>query len=126
MYLTTDPIAPWSLVVIAGVAVVALTLWAYARRLRGVSGRRPWVALGLRLAAVLLYLLAALRPTVVVLQRIQQTASLVVLVDDSTSMAITDERGGQSRWDAARAAVDRAREALKGRPPGLDVKFFGF
>ena len=59
--------------------VVVLTLWAYARKLRGTTGRWRWVALGLRLLALLLCLLAALRPSVILQEKKQQAASLVFL-----------------------------------------------
>ena len=51
---TVDPIAPWPVVVIAGLVILGLTLWAYSRKLRGSQGRWRWVALALRLAAIAL------------------------------------------------------------------------
>src|SRR4051812_22263294 len=112
MYVTLDPIAPWPAIAIVAIGVTSLTLYAYHLRLRAASGRWKWVALGLRIAAVLLCLLAALRPTLVLIQRVKQRASLVFLIDDSTSMAITDERGGQSRWDAERKALEPVPEIV--------------
>jgi uncharacterized membrane protein len=121
-----SPIGPWLLVVMAALAVVVLTLWAYRQRLQGTSGRWRWVALGLRLAAVLLCVLAALRPSVVLTKKVKQTATLIFLIDSSTSSLITDEVRGQSRWEVARKAVEVAREAVKKLGPGLDSKFYRF
>src|SRR6478735_6854576 len=85
---TFDPIAPWPVLVAFAALIVGLTLWAYARRLRGTSGAWRWFALGLRLVAILLCFLAALRPSVVLQEKKRQAASLVFLVDTSSSMLI--------------------------------------
>ncbi len=66
------------------------------------------VALSLRLLALLLCLLAALRPSVVVKEKKRQGASIVFLLDDSTSMLLSDEVGGKTRWDVARRTLDDA------------------
>ena len=76
-----SPIGPWPLLLGAAVAVTVLTLWAYSRRLKGTDGRWRYVAVTLRLLALLLCLLAALRPSVFLNEKKKQDASLVVLVD---------------------------------------------
>src|SRR5262245_35385693 len=86
-----NPIEPVWLLVSACLAVVILTLWAYGRKMRGTKGRWRWVALGLRLMAVLLCLLAALRPSVILQEKKRQAAALVFLIDTSTSMNMADE-----------------------------------
>src|SRR5271157_4783329 len=106
-----NPIGPWPLLVGAAVAVLFLTLWAYMRKLRGSSGGWRWVALGLRLLALLLCLLAALRPS-------------VFLLDSSTSMTLSDEVRGQTRWAVARKALEQALETAKSLGPNLEVKTY--
>ena len=115
-----NPIGPWPVLVGAAVAVLFLTLWAYMRKLRGSSGGWRWVALGLRLLALLLCLLAALRPSVILQEKKRQAASLVFLLDSSTSMTLGDEVRGQTRWAVARKALDQALETAKiaGPQPG--------
>ena len=126
MSVSFSPIGPWPVVVLAALAVMLLTIWAYRARMRGTSGRWRWLALGLRLAAVLLCLIAALRPSVLILQKKNQPASLVFLIDSSSSMGINDEVGAQSRSGVALKILGRARAALKKLPPMLDVKFYRF
>ena len=121
-----SPIGPWPLVVLAAVAVTVLTLWAYRHRLQTTTGRWRWLALGLRLAAVLLCLLAAVRPSVVLMQKVKQSATILFLIDSSTSMLLTDEVRGQSRWDVARKGLTQARDAVKKLGPGLEAKFYRF
>jgi uncharacterized membrane protein len=121
-----NPIGPWPLLFGAAVAVLVLTLWAYSRRLKGTDGRWRYVALTLRLLALLLCLLAALRPSVFVDEKKKQDASIVVLLDTSTSMQFGDEVRSQSRWDVAVQAVKQAREFAKTLGPELDLKIYGF
>jgi len=116
----------WVFVIGAVGAVTFLTLWAYNRRLRGTTGRWRWFALTLRLLALFLCLLAALRPSVIFKEKKRQAASIVVLVDDSTSMLIQDEVRGQSRWDVAQQTIPTVKEFAKTLGPDLETRFFGF
>jgi hypothetical protein len=123
---TVSPIGSWPVLVVAALAVTALTLWAYSRRLKGSSGRWRWFALGLRLLAVLLCLMAALRPTVFLKEKKKQKASVAVLLDTSSSMLIGDEVGGKTRWDVAQQAIKEARQFAKTLGPDLDFRFYRF
>ena len=69
---SVSPIVPWPILVGVIVTVTVLTLWAYRRRLRGTSGGWRWVALSLRLLAIFLCLLAALRPSVTLQEKKKQ------------------------------------------------------
>ncbi len=126
MSLAFSPIAPWPIMAVLAIAVMGPTLWAYHARLRGTSGRWQWLALGLRLAAVLLTLFGAARPAAVVLKKVKQAASVVFLVDASESMGIADEAAGRSRWNVARSMLDESLLTLKKRAPSLDVKVYLF
>ncbi len=121
-----SPIGPWPLLVAASLVVLWLTLWAYSLRLKGTSGRWRLVALSLRLLALLLCLLAALRPSVVVKEKKRQGASIVFLLDDSTSMLLSDEVGGKTRWDVARRTLDDALKIAKNLSRDLDTKVYRF
>jgi hypothetical protein len=121
-----NPIEPWWLLAGAALAVLILTLWAYARKMHGTRGAWRWVALGLRLLAILLCLLAALRPSVILQEKKRQAASLVFLLDSSSSMTFGDEIRGQSRWDVARKALEQALETAKSLGPNLEVKSYRF
>jgi uncharacterized membrane protein len=121
-----SPIGPWPLLVGASLIVLWLTLWAYSLRLRGTSGRWRLIALSLRLLALLLCLLAALRPSVVIKEKKRQGASIVFLLDDSTSMLIGDEVRGKTRWSVARQTLDDALKIAKNLSHDLDVKYYRF
>ncbi len=117
-----DPIAPWPLIALAALVIVGLTLWAYRKRLRGTTGRWRWVALGLRLAAVLLCVLAALRPSMLILRKLKQTATVVFLTDVSKSMSLGGEAAGQTRYQAARNTLEQGMEAVKSLGPDTVAK----
>ena len=53
--ISVSPIVPWPILIGTVLAVTVLTLLAYRRRLRGTSGTWRWVALSLRLLALLLW-----------------------------------------------------------------------
>lgn len=126
MKISFNPIGPWLVVALAALVVMVLTVWAYQQKLRGTSGRWRWFALGLRLAAVLLCLIAALRPSVVLQEKKKQPAALIFLLDRSRSMVFTDEKNGQSRWARAQEAMKEARQAADALGPDIQVKFYRF
>ncbi len=117
-----DPIAPWPIIALAAVVIVGLTLWAYRKKLRGTSGRWRWVALGLRMAAVALCVLAALRPSLLILKKEKQAATVLFLEDISSSMDLGGEAGGQSRFQAAEKALKQGREAVKSLGSDVSAK----
>ena len=114
------------LLALAAVAVLALTIWAYRSQLRGSSGAWRWIAFGLRIAAVLLCLIAALRPSLMIDEKKKQQSVVLFLIDSSESMTSGDEVGGQTRWDVARKALDSGRKSVDGKSKDLEVKAFRF
>lgn len=123
---TIDPIITWPALVVLGAVLVGLTLWAYRRRLQGSTSPLRWVALGLRLAAVALCLFAASKPSLVMMRKVKQATSLVFMIDNSSSMGITDEAGDRSRFEAARKALDDGRRVVEKLGEKVQVKAFAF
>ena len=121
-----SPIFPWPVLSVILLVVTGLTVWAYRRRLSGASSRWRWLALGLRLMALLLCLMAALRPSVMLQEKKRQAASLVFLIDSSSSMSIGDEVNGKSRWDVGIDAFKQAKEFASNLGPDLDAKSYRF
>jgi uncharacterized membrane protein len=123
---SVSPIVPWPVLIGVIGTVTVLTLWAYRRKLRGTRGAWRWFALSLRLLAILLCLLAALRPSVALKAKERQKASIVYLFDRSSSMNFGDEAGGKTRWAVASETLEQARAEAKKLGPDLEVKFFAF
>ncbi len=126
MSISLNPIGPWPVVAAASLAVMILTIWAYRQRLRGSTGGWRWLALGLRLAAVLLCLLAALRPSVNLPVKKRQAAAVLFLLDRSRSMEIGDELNGQTRMQVARKAVEEARKSVAEKSKDFEVRTYTF
>src|SRR3954453_18835333 len=119
MSVSFNPVGSWLVVAVFAVGVTALTVWAYSLRMRGTTGAWRWVALGLRLAAVLLCLIAALRPTLVFQKKQKQPSTLIFLSDASQSMEVNDEVRGQKRWEVARKTLAQALDTARTLGAGL-------
>jgi uncharacterized membrane protein len=116
--LTVDPAWPWSLrtwgapaLLLVALLLTVLTVWTY-RGVPGVSRRRIGVVLGLRLAALLLAVLAVARPSVASRESLKTPSTLVFLLDASESMTIQDEYGNYSRWEVLRRTLDKCGPVL--------------
>jgi uncharacterized membrane protein len=117
--LTTDPTWPWSLswfgpvgLLLLALLLTGLTVWTYLG-VTGATFRRVTVVLALRLGALLLALLAVMRPALAFRDDLHVPSLLLVAADSSESMTIQDEFDGQSRWDALRRSLHRAEPALR-------------
>jgi hypothetical protein len=123
---SANPIFPWPVVAIAALVVIALTVWAYLPRVKASPGFKSKLALGLRLAAVLVCFFAMARPSVLFLEKKKQKSTVVVLADRSSSMSITDEVRGQSRWSLVRKRLEETRRTAKNMKDKLDFQFYTF
>jgi len=91
--LSFSPPWPAALVVLAALVAAGLAVWSYRRTaVAGTPVRARALLLGLRLLAVLVVFLCLLRPVLVVRAVEPQRNFLAVLVDDSRSMTIADDR----------------------------------
>jgi uncharacterized membrane protein len=118
------PVIGWWFVVPVAVVLLAL-LWFGPGRDRAGRGRRAVLAF-LRVLVILLVLLAMLRPTLVWTKITKQAATLLVLVDRSRSMLVTDMVGKKSRWDAAQAALRDSLPDFDELAKDLEIKFYEF
>lgn len=108
--------------VLLGCVLLGLLLFGPSRD-RTSRGRRILLGL-LRLLVIVLVLLAMLRPTLVWTKISKQAATLLVLVDRSRSMRVTDMVGKKSRWDAAQAALRDSLPAFDKLAKDLEIKFY--
>jgi len=121
---SVDPIGgPWFFLAIAGLLVLVLLVGPSKRRL---SVRQRSILVGLRAGSALLLLFAMLRPTLVATEIRKLPGSLVLMLDSSRSMQITDSVGGNSRWDALRASIASASDELAELAESWDIKIYRF
>ncbi|TQS91693.1 VWA domain-containing protein [Arthrobacter sp. TS-15] len=113
--MTFAPLVPWPLLALACVALLSFTAWTLVLRKRS-RPQQPWKPAALRSAAVLLLLLAALRPGWTGGQAQTGTADLDVffVVDTSTSMAAEDYKGTSPRLSGVQQDVMAIAKELAG------------
>jgi hypothetical protein len=108
---------------IVGVAAsVLLALLAVSPNFGRLSRSRKLALAALRLLVVFLLVFALLRPTRVQTVTRTEPATLIVLADRSRSMSQPHLAGGQTRWDAQRAAVDAVRAVAADLSRDLEVR----
>lgn len=118
-FLHTNPAPPWDwpgvglplLAVVAGL-LIGLTVWTYKGHPRASRGRIALLA-SLRLLALLLVLLTAVRPSLGIREQPKLPSYLLIGVDLSESMTVADEVGGTARIDAVRKALARCAPLLE-------------
>ncbi|MCA9229228.1 MAG: hypothetical protein KDA57_01140 [Planctomycetales bacterium] len=119
-----DPVGgPWFTFVVACVLAATLLIGPSKRRL---TIRQRAVLVGLRAATALLLLFAMLRPTLVATEIRKLPGSLVLMVDSSRSMQITDSVGGASRWKALKSTLQSASDQLLDLAEAWDIKTYLF
>jgi hypothetical protein len=119
------PIAD-SFLLVTVIAVVLLALLALMPGRDRLSGWRRLALAGLRLGVIVLVILAMLRPTLIYTQVKKQSATLILLADDSRSMSVPDAVAGKSRFEALRQAVEDAAAALEELAQEFEVKAYDF
>ncbi|MGW8258169.1 MAG: VWA domain-containing protein, partial [Thermoguttaceae bacterium] len=94
-------------------AAAALLSGFFYRRVFSTLGTRRWLALfALRAGAILLVVLLIFRPTYTYQKQLHTRPALVFLVDSSASMSIADDAGGTTRFESARAQIEKWRHNL--------------
>mgnify|MGYP005843640723 CR=1 FL=1 len=82
--------------------------------------------LALRAGVILLVLLAMLRPTRIGTTAQPQSATVLLLFDQSRSMLLPHASGNKSRWQAQREAIAQAEKELRALASEMNLKAFGY
>jgi hypothetical protein len=109
--LSFDPVFG-SYLLVAAAALLLLGLLVFCPAGGRMSGLRRAALIGLRLAVIVLVVLALLWPRLIYTEFKRQSATLVVLIDQSQSMSVPDAGGGKTRWQLLQLSVDDAQAAL--------------
>lgn len=125
---TIDPAYPWSipryglLALIAVIVLIAgVTLWTYRSQIQ-IGRRRVAAILGLRLFALVLAVFTVLRPAAVIREDQRVPSTLILALDVSKSMAVTDEIDGKSRWATLQRVLSRSQPLLDELRDELNVR----
>jgi len=119
------PLADSYLLVLAA-ALAMLIVLALVPARGDLSRGRRLALMGIRLAVLVLLILAMLRPTLVYTETRKQPATLVVLADQSRSMSVPDAVGGRTRYDLLRQTLEDARPALARVAKEFELKAYAF
>lgn len=122
--LALAPVGGYWLVALLGAALAASVFWGPTLS-RATTWRRRTLR-GLRLTAIVLVLMALLRPTVVYTRIKPQQSTLVLLADRSRSMQVADGPGGKSRWQWQGELLTAAAPTLSELAEKLTVKLYWF
>lgn len=127
MSVSLEPIWAWPLVLLLGLGLFVLVVWSYrAQADRLPSSRRRTIVLSLKLAAVLVLLLAMFRPAIQFAETTEATAQILLIADPSRSMNIADGPNGKTRWQAAREDFARLEPELSKLGPRVEIRKFEF
>lgn len=94
----------------AAAALVALTVWTYTGSAAS-TPRRVGTLIALRLTALLLAILLALRPAAAITEVPKLPSTLIIVVDASESMSVKDE-ANFTRWEVVQKALARCGPLL--------------
>ena len=96
----------------AVIAIALLAAWAASIFFTPLSPQRRVILAALRLAVISVLLFILLRPSHIVTENEKQSATLLLLFDQSRSMQIKDTPSGESRWDQMKNLLADLREPL--------------
>ncbi|MDG2208283.1 MAG: glutamine amidotransferase [Pirellulales bacterium] len=97
---------------VAAIALGLLAVWTAAVFFTPVSRNRRVILASLRLALIFVLLFVLLRPSHTVTENEKQSATLLLLLDQSRSMQIQDTSSGDSRWKQMRALLATLEEPI--------------
>jgi hypothetical protein len=131
-FLSSRPTYPWSIYplgfpafLLVAVLLVLFTLWTYLGHPQA-TRRRVVIVLALRLGALIVALLTAVRPSVGVQEDPKVPSVLLIGVDESESMRTADETG-QPRINAVKETLRRCQPVLDElAEQNVEVVFYKF
>ena len=108
-----SPAWHWSLVVVGLLAVFAVIVWSYPRRLRDLSPGSARLLLLLRLSVAVVLAFTMLRPSLQVIEPDTRPRVFAVVMDRTKSMSIGDAAGGKTRREALIETIGTFRAQLE-------------
>jgi uncharacterized membrane protein len=123
---TLAPIAPWPVVLLTAVALIAFVLVTYRLQTASLTPSRRRILLACKLLAAGLLIFAMLRPAVQFTETDENTAQLLILTDTSRSMTTLDGPANVSRWQAAQQDWQRLTKRREALGEKLTIRRFEF
>lgn len=111
------------------VALLALGLlltWVVGFRWTASSLKRRSIISALRLATIVLIILAMLRPARVFIETKQLPSTLIILIDKSRSMSIEDAVGDKTRWEVLEKMFAELAPDLNSLGDNVELQVYAF
>lgn len=124
--LVAEPVWSWTVVTLVALALPALVLLTYPKRVRHLPKKSRRFLIGARLAAALLLIVAMLRPEIQVTETDTKSAVMLVAGDASRSMTTQDGPGGVTRREALVRTLAENRDRFSEIGELLDIRYFDF
>jgi uncharacterized membrane protein len=125
-HLSFYPVADSYTLVIATAVAFALLLFIFRAGKDRLTRWQRFGLVALRLGVIAIVILAMLRPTLIYMQTKKQSATLVVVADDSRSMTVPDAVGGKPRYESMQKAVADAAADLAKLARDFEIKAYAF
>ena len=97
---------------VCAAVLVGLTLWTYLGAAQ-TTPRRLFVLIFLRLLALVIAMITAIRPALSVTEQPRIPSTIIIVLDTSESMTLTDEFSRNSRWDVLKSVMEKCEPILK-------------
>ena len=102
----TEADAPgYAVLLTCAAALVALTIWTYVGSASS-TPRRVTILIALRLAALFIAVITAIRPAAAITEIPKLPSTLIVIVDSSESMTLRDE-ANSTRWEVIKNVLEK-------------------
>ena len=115
-----------SYAVAIGLALVLAALLLVSPKFKTLDHRQRRVLMGLRGILIAFILLALLRPTLISSESEPQSATLIVMYDQSRSLTVADAAGGKTRWQALRETLAGASDMFVSLAASYEIQVYGF
>ncbi|HEY3788306.1 MAG TPA: hypothetical protein VGL71_05590, partial [Urbifossiella sp.] len=134
LFFSMRPAYPWSVypigmpaLAIVAVLLIGFTLWTYLGHPQA-TRKRVVAVLVLRMLALAVALITAVRPSVGLQEEPKIPSLLLIGVDLSESMSVKDEVNNQARIDAVRRTLDKCQPTLDdlANDQNIQIKIYGF
>lgn len=126
MKLVFSPITNWTWTLLIAAVLLVVVVWSYRSRLSRLSPFRRKLLLGLRLFALLILLLAFLRPSLEFSSTDTEGMVLIILGDSSRSFQTPDGPASVTRRQAMLQALRENESALESLSEKIEIRRFDF
>lgn len=126
MSLLFEPVWSWPVIILTAIALIAVVLVTYPKRIKHLPSGQRRLLLGLRLLAATLLIMALLRPGLRYSDTDRRDAVLLVMSDASRSMQTPDGPAGTTRRQQLLATLKESQSQFAALAENLQIVYYDF